>query len=146
AVGVLPESVFLPAHCQNGFWSVLRKPKRTFEEDLVGFAVETFFQPVASIQHRVSAGSILEQHNKVARLIERHGRAVWVWFEIQADQFGIARLGGSQIMLDLRVHLAAGADVIRTSKKLIRCSGFLVFCVSLIYSGRDFSIYRIYSE
>src|SRR4029450_2707010 len=96
AVGVLPEGVFLPADLQNGFWSVLRKPKRTFGKEIVDSAVKTFFQPVASIQHRISADSILQKHNKVARLIERHGLAVWIWLEIQADQFEIVRLGSAQ--------------------------------------------------
>ena len=49
AVGVLPEGVFRPADWQNGFWSVLRKPKRTFGKDIVDSAAETLFQPEASI-------------------------------------------------------------------------------------------------
>src|SRR4029450_10262788 len=136
AVGVVPEGVLFPADWQNGFWSVLRKPKRTLDKDIVDSAVETFFQPVASIQHRVSAGLILEQHNKVARSIERHGRAVWIWLKIQADQFKIVRLGSAQVMLDLHVHLAAGAEVIRTPKKFVWCGGFLIARVSLIYAAR----------
>ena len=40
-------------------------------------------------------------------------------------------------MPDLHVHLAAGAEVIRTPKKVVWCRGFLVAHVSRIYATRS---------